>query len=280
MDFLDNANKICNIVDVFSTLATIEDYVTAINSQINKVLPYSSLACLTGNVLQTDTRTVLNINFPDLLLIRSVNANLIGQLETQRIQLKRASIICDVTNITPQANDPKKRLLADYKLLPPSINKNYSARSFLCFLWLVNRQGRRQDCELITLLSAHLRESLLRIIVNESPDSGGHSILSPRENEVLQWIAKGKTTEEIAIILNISYWTVKTHVKKLLNKLGAKKRNDAVAKAYECGLVDTQPSASFNTAQTISIDTALSRFAPISGAKTLNGQRRRLEKYE
>jgi DNA-binding CsgD family transcriptional regulator len=61
--------------------------------------------------------------------------------------------------------------------------------------------------------------------------------ISPSELVVLQQIAAGRSNKEIALHLKISPNTVKTHVARLFDKLGAKRRTDAVNKARELGIV-------------------------------------------
>lgn len=61
--------------------------------------------------------------------------------------------------------------------------------------------------------------------------------LSPRELEVLDELLAGRSNQEIADALGVSLNTVKTHVARLLEKLGAKRRGDAVARARELGIV-------------------------------------------
>jgi DNA-binding CsgD family transcriptional regulator len=61
--------------------------------------------------------------------------------------------------------------------------------------------------------------------------------ISDRELAVLHEIAAGRSTKEIAAALHVSPNTVKTHVARLFEKLGAKRRADAVNKARELGLV-------------------------------------------
>lgn len=56
--------------------------------------------------------------------------------------------------------------------------------------------------------------------------------LSARERECLHWAAAGKTTEEIALILELSQETVRIYFKRAMQKLGAKTRAQAVARAY------------------------------------------------
>ena len=61
--------------------------------------------------------------------------------------------------------------------------------------------------------------------------------LSPREIEVLQWVAAGKSNKEIGAQLFITEGTVKTHVKNLLEKLAVVGRTAAIREAVHRGLV-------------------------------------------
>jgi DNA-binding CsgD family transcriptional regulator len=61
--------------------------------------------------------------------------------------------------------------------------------------------------------------------------------ISPRELTVLQQIAAGRSNKEIAAQLDVSPNTVKTHAARLFEKLGAKRRTDAINKARELGIV-------------------------------------------
>lgn len=63
--------------------------------------------------------------------------------------------------------------------------------------------------------------------------------LSPREREVLSWLARGKSKSVTAEILQISVHTVDTTVRRIFRKLGVTDRTSAVLKAVNSGLIPT-----------------------------------------
>lgn len=61
--------------------------------------------------------------------------------------------------------------------------------------------------------------------------------ISEREFEVLQHLAAGHSNKEIARLLGVSPNTIKTHVARLLEKLDASRRTEAIRRARELGIV-------------------------------------------
>ena len=57
--------------------------------------------------------------------------------------------------------------------------------------------------------------------------------LTPREMEILYWLGQGKTNSEIALILSMSFRTVKKHLEHIYKKLGVENRTAAAMKALE-----------------------------------------------
>jgi DNA-binding CsgD family transcriptional regulator len=75
-----------------------------------------------------------------------------------------------------------------------------------------------------------------------APDDGNPQAraalgISPRELEVLRELAAGLSNKEIARRLEVSPNTVKTHVTRLFEKLGARRRTEAIHRARELGIV-------------------------------------------
>lgn len=64
--------------------------------------------------------------------------------------------------------------------------------------------------------------------------------LSPREREILEWIARGKSNSVIAQILDVSPHTIDTLVRRLFDKLGVTDRTTAALKGVGAGLLQPQ----------------------------------------
>jgi DNA-binding CsgD family transcriptional regulator len=68
----------------------------------------------------------------------------------------------------------------------------------------------------------------------------GRIQLSPREQEIVRMVAKGHPNKVIADVLNISSWTVCTHLRRIFAKLGVGSRAAMVAQLPELGALGSE----------------------------------------
>lgn len=92
-------------------------------------------------------------------------------------------------------------------------------------------------CSGQSYLSREVSNTLLDTFMKKDKRFQQDEKLSIREEEVLESITKGLTTQEIAKKLFISKNTVETHRKNLLYKLGARNTAELITKAYKKGLI-------------------------------------------
>jgi len=95
----------------------------------------------------------------------------------------------------------------------------------------------RGDALLAPSVTKRLLEEFAQVRPATTATPEGLDELTPREMEVFQLIARGMSNAEIAAELVVSDTTVKTHVARVLMKLGLRDRIQAVVLAYESGVV-------------------------------------------
>ena len=92
-----------------------------------------------------------------------------------------------------------------------------------------------------TALSPELAATMLgevrELVRQESAGGGADPIISKREEEVLQLIADGRSTTEVAAELYISVKTVKNHLASIYQKLDTRDRTQAVLQAVRMGII-------------------------------------------
>jgi len=93
----------------------------------------------------------------------------------------------------------------------------------------------------LELLTPHMHLALTRALSNvptmPTAEASAAIVLTPREYDVLHWMLEGKTNWEIAQISGRSEHTIKHQVERILVKLDASNRAQAVAKAISLGLI-------------------------------------------
>jgi DNA-binding CsgD family transcriptional regulator len=99
---------------------------------------------------------------------------------------------------------------------------------------VIDRPGKRL---IVRLLSEPSGDEHHLVLEEQRAGGGGGLVpswgLTPREAEVLRWVAQGKTNREIAIILSLSPLTVRTHLEHIFRKIGVETRTAAAIRALE-----------------------------------------------
>ncbi len=81
-------------------------------------------------------------------------------------------------------------------------------------------------------MTSHIARKIVASFQQTAPPARGLEGLTPREQEVLDYLAKGFLYKEIAETLAISYDTVHAHIRRIYEKLHVRSRTEAVAKHF------------------------------------------------
>jgi transcriptional regulator EpsA len=117
----------------------------------------------------------------------------------------------------------------------PFEQSSVGAHGFFAFVSLRKPPGARET-SIATMAVPYVFSTYCRalsrdrtpITVSVTPTDGA---LSEREVEILHWVREGKSNHEIGMVLSISPLTVKNHIQRILKKLQASNRTQAVSKA-------------------------------------------------
>ncbi len=183
----------------------------------------------------------INVSYPSEWI-----AMYIAQREHERDPIFRANFrsfkLQYFGDILECAECPKDRraVANDFGIVEGYVNgirdHNNTAGSMICFSGRKVARERRSEA-ILELLVPHLHQAFTRISALPLATKRAVS-LSPKEQEVLAWLAAGKSTWDISVLLAISERTVKFHVANILQKLDASNRAHAVAIAVERGMVN------------------------------------------
>jgi LuxR family quorum sensing-dependent transcriptional regulator len=87
----------------------------------------------------------------------------------------------------------------------------------------------------LEVIGIYSHQALKRSLIEGQRRDTIHTPLTPREREIMQWVANGKTDEEIGDILSLGTTTVTSHVENAKKKLDAFRRTYAVVQAIRFG---------------------------------------------
>ncbi len=117
------------------------------------------------------------------------------------------------------------------------------------YIFTITRENVMFDPFLLGLLMPHIDSALRRVEclklettaprVDLNLSNLASEALSSREQEVLEWVSRGKSNDEIGTILGISRNTVKNHLKRIFGKMGVTARSQAVSLYLQAGMNNT-----------------------------------------
>jgi DNA-binding NarL/FixJ family response regulator len=89
------------------------------------------------------------------------------------------------------------------------------------------------------LLDVHVDGMRYTLTRSRPPPDQAQVNLSPRETEIVRLVAKGLPNKAIAAVLEISSWTVATHLRRVFAKLAVGSRAEMVARVLQEGLLES-----------------------------------------
>jgi transcriptional regulator EpsA len=127
----------------------------------------------------------------------------------------------------------------------PYEQSSVGAHGFFAFVSLRRPPGERETA-LANMIMPFVFSTYCRAMARDRApvsmlESAGDGALSEREVEILHWVREGKSNHEIGMVLSISPLTVKNHIQRILKKLQASNRTQAVSKAMAMRLLGGTP---------------------------------------
>jgi DNA-binding CsgD family transcriptional regulator len=162
------------------------------------------------------------------------------------VRHRGAELVANLTKATEHDKclsilHPAFAFLAEEAILPAGASRQYcsimfnAGRNHYCLMFL---------CPLDVILSQHrLRETGLlcsyfaSLLFNKGVRVSREMDLTERELECLYWIAEGKTSDEIAVIIGISRNTINNYITSIMRKTSTRTRSEAIAFAVRNHLV-------------------------------------------
>lgn len=179
--------------------------------------------------------STINNLYPDVILldIELLSNDGLGLARTVKQQLPSAAVII----LTPQPNDDE--LFAAIKSRAAGYLKRDIALNELATAIRRAAQGEHPINDTL-IAQPKVAEQVLQQFQDFSWGKGVESFVSPltpRETEILTYMAQGYFNKQIAAKLNISEQTIKNHITSILRKLDANARTQAVVTAIKRGLI-------------------------------------------
>jgi len=212
-----------------------------IQNSVRDLLPHSMTAYGIGELGNRKVLEFVNLGFPSDYVSQVVDKHnlLASPVAKQWVETLEPVLITqkDIPKSWPLVwqtlfNEHKINNIIAHGL----VDTNGKLTSYFTFANF-ERTPDEEYLHLIKLLVPHFHVAISNALQPEAKKSD-KSVLSKREIEIINLVYEGKTNSGIGELLNISAFTVKNHVKNILDKLSATNRTHAAAKAVSLGFIE------------------------------------------
>lgn len=242
-DALFSLFAICHRIDNRDTFA---DHVYPI---IQEIMPHERFLCGIASVTPVALLDSINMGFPDDYIKDCISED--GKIRSPMIRywLEQDAPVFFTEDFEHALSNPRDREWMDmfkrHKMLNMAAHGSKDlhggATSYFCFAGIPGWNDQTQ--QIMRMIVPHLHSALRSHYQLKQKHQLPDHDLSAREKQVLELVCIGKTNHEIGIILGISPWTVKIHVRNVMAKLDVFTRGHAAAKAIQNHLVQLPQDA-------------------------------------
>jgi transcriptional regulator EpsA len=232
---------------------------------LQSFLPHQMALCGVYNrqVRELSFDAFYTVPLPQPLLDMFLNANspLLQQITSDWVAQQGRCTTFDMATLGPRLGEDTASAIVDAglgELLAHGVARPHRPSELESLFVLAAPRGRRweqQHSEFLELMLPQIHSTYLRVQKVER-ELGGVSqprakvrkaepsaSITQRESEILRWVRDGKSNQQIGDELKISALTVKNHLQKILRKLGAANRAQAVAMAIRQNLIESGSSS-------------------------------------
>lgn len=256
------AELLLRAVDASTQVRRRHQFFTWLQSHLQNFLPHRVALCgaydRTTRIVQFDVYNVVPIAVGLLPLLRDERSPLMADITMQWIEKGGRCIEAEVSRaarlVGPELCAALVNAGLDH-LAVHGVARPHRPREIESLFVLASRDAAPwSDEQLLSfeMLLPHVHTTYMRVLVLERelgsttpaakksgrlPTDEHSALVTEREREILTWVRDGKSNVEIGQVLGISGLTVKNHVQKILRKLGASNRAQAVARAIAIRLI-------------------------------------------
>jgi transcriptional regulator EpsA len=236
-----------SVIELSHAVASETDFIAHVYPKLVALVPHQYCCAGIGNITERYAHKLLNINIPEGYMRRIVTPDgyLLSPVAREWAAERRPQfVVYDALAGSFEENDPLTRKWAAAARQFGFKNAaghgmadiHTALTSYFGFLNIEGEWDTRK-ARLLELVTPHLHLALMRLLSPPCHAYPFHEHLSAREREVLRWMCLGKASDEIGLILDISEWTVKEHIKATFRKLQVTTRTHAIATALRVGLI-------------------------------------------